>query len=49
MIKKTIAIAAGMLLAMSAEAQNPFVQTWCTSYGTRRYDVCIYWPRRGRR
>ena len=31
MIKKTIAIAVGMLLAMSAEAQNPFVQTWCTS------------------
>ena len=31
MIKKTIAIAAMMLLAMGAKAQNPFVQTWCTS------------------
>ena len=31
MIKKTTAIAAMMLLAMGAKAQNPFVQTWCTS------------------
>ena len=31
MIKKPTLIVAGMLLAMSAEAQNPFVQTWCTS------------------
>ena len=31
MIKKSIVIAAVMLLAKSAGAQNPFVQTWCTS------------------
>ena len=31
MIKKSTAIAAVMLLATSAKAQNPFVQTWCTS------------------
>ena len=31
MIKKTTAIAAMMLLATCAKAQNPFVQTWCTS------------------
>ena len=31
MIKKTMAIAAVMLLATGANAQNPFVQTWCTS------------------
>ena len=31
MIKKTTAVAALMLLATSAKAQNPFVQTWCTS------------------
>ena len=31
MIKKSTAIAAAMLLAMGAKAQNPFVQTWCTS------------------
>ena len=31
MIKKTTAIAALMLLATGAKAQNPFVQTWCTS------------------
>ena len=31
MIKKTTAIAAMMLLATGAKAQNPFVQTWCTS------------------
>ena len=31
MIKKSTAIAAVMLLAISAKAQNPFVQTWCTS------------------
>ena len=31
MIKKSTAIAAVMLLATGAKAQNPFVQTWCTS------------------
>ena len=31
MIKKTTAIAAMMLLTTGAKAQNPFVQTWCTS------------------
>ena len=31
MIKKTTAIAAMALLTMGAKAQNPFVQTWCTS------------------
>ena len=31
MIKKSTAIAALMLLATGAKAQNPFVQTWCTS------------------
>ena len=31
MIKKTTAVAALMLLTTSAKAQNPFVQTWCTS------------------
>ena len=31
MIRKSIAIAAVMLLAKSVSAQNPFVQTWCTS------------------
>lgn len=31
MINKTAAIAALMLLATGAKAQNPFVQTWCTS------------------
>ena len=31
MIKKTCVIAAVMLLATGAKAQNPFVQTWCTS------------------
>ena len=31
MIKKTIAIAAVMLLPVGVKAQNPFVQTWCTS------------------
>ena len=31
MINKSAAIAALMLLATGAKAQNPFVQTWCTS------------------
>ena len=31
MINKSAAIAAFMLLATGAKAQNPFVQTWCTS------------------
>ena len=31
MINKTAAIAALMLLATGTKAQNPFVQTWCTS------------------
>ena len=31
MIKKTTAIAAMLLLVTGAKAQNPFVQTWCTS------------------
>ena len=31
MINKTAAIAALLLLATGAKAQNPFVQTWCTS------------------
>ena len=31
MIKKTTVIAAMALLTMGAKAQNPFVQTWCTS------------------
>ena len=31
MIKKTTAMAALLLLATGAKAQNPFVQTWCTS------------------
>ena len=31
MTKKSTIIASMMLLAMSAKAQNPFVQTWCTS------------------
>ncbi|SFB71959.1 Carbohydrate binding module (family 6) [Xylanibacter ruminicola] len=31
MINKSAAIAALMLLAIGAKAQNPFVQTWCTS------------------
>ncbi len=31
MIKKTTAMAALLLLATGTKAQNPFVQTWCTS------------------
>jgi beta-xylosidase len=31
MIKRTLAIATAMLLASTTKAQNPFVQTWCTS------------------
>ena len=31
MLKKSTAIAAAMLFAIGTKAQNPFVQTWCTS------------------
>ena len=31
MINRSTAVAAVMLLSIGAKAQNPFVQTWCTS------------------